>query len=235
MKRKIIITFMILLLLTGCKIEYKINLNNNLDIEEIINIIPTTQEDTNEFNEFSLHIPIDKEADDYSIFTDKSEKIEYYNFKRKKEILEFSYNYQRKEQKKYLNSTLINSAYEYISISEVDDNTLVLSTSKEFRLFDRYESLEEVKVTINTNYKVLKSNADEINRHNYTWIITKDNAYGKGIYLKIDPTKEDLTFLEKLMRGDYFNIFTVSIILALIGFIIYKLLKRHSEKVNKIK
>lgn len=232
MKRNIIL-IIILLLLTGCKIEYKINLNNNFDIEETAKLISTTTKDETEFNEFSLHIPIDKEADDYTVFTDKSDKLEYYNFKRINNTLQFGYKYKQSETEKYINSSFVNTAYDYISINKVNEETLVLSTSKDFRLFDRYPSIEEVKVTINTKYKVITNNADEVKRHNYTWIITKDNAYGKGIYLKLNPTKEDITFLEKLLRGDYLNIFTISLLILALGYIVFLILKRKSQKVDE--
>ena len=46
--------------------------------------------------------------------------------------------------------------------------------------------------------------------------------------------KEDLTFFEKLLRGDYFNIFTITLFIACIGFVIYIVLKRKSNNINKI-
>lgn len=234
MKKKIIYIMPIILLLTGCKVEYKINLDTNLNIEENINLIATSDSDKTKINDFSLNIPIDKEIDDYGAYEEKIADIEYYNKTKTAESLTFNYKYDNEKHDEYINSNLANMAYEYISISTVDEDTKVLSTSKEFLLFDKYDNLEEVKVTINTTYKVLSNNADEVNKHNYTWIITKDNAYGKGIYLKVDTSKEDLTFYEKLIRGDYLNMFTLSLVILFIGFIIYTLVKRRDKKINKV-
>ena len=231
---KKIILIVLLLLLTGCKVEYKINLNNNFDIEENINILSTTEEDKNKIEEFSLNIPIDQKVDDYGAFENKVSTIEYYNYLKNKDMIIFKNKYNNNKYDKYIDSTLANLAYEYVSINKVDEKNLILSTSKEFLLFNNYNNLEEVKITITTNYKVLSNNADIINNHDYTWVITKDNAYGKGIFLKVDTSKEDLTFLEKLMRGDYLNIFTLSLLIAIIALIIYLLVKRRNKKVNAI-
>lgn len=232
--KKTIFIITLLLLLTGCKIEYKIDLNNLLDIKESTEILLTTEEDKIKLDNFDLYIPINKETDDYGAFEIKRDDLEYYNSKKEDETITFNYKFKKEEYDKYINSTFVNLAYDYVSISEVNDSTLVLSTSKEFLLFEKYLDLEEVKVTINTDYKVLSNNADEVNNHDYTWIITKDNAYGKGIYLKIDTTKEDLNFFEKLMRGDYLNIFTLYLAISLTGFLAYKFFKKYSQKRDEI-
>ena len=223
-----------ILLLTGCKVEYNLNLDNNLNLLEDINIIPSNNSDKETINNFSYNIPIDSTADDYDVFEKKMETLEYYNINKKNDKLEINYKYDNTKYDEYSNSTLVNMAYEYISIEKVDDREIVLSTAKEFRLFESYDNIEEVKITIKTNYKVLKSNADEVDNHKYIWKINKENAYGKGIYLKVDTSIEDLSFLEKLMRGDYFTPFTISIMLLIIGSIIYLILKRKSNKVDAI-
>ena len=81
---------------------------------------------------------------------------------------------------------------------------------------------------------VLIHNLVKIYTHKYIWYLTNDNAYGKGIYLKVDTSIEDLTFFEKLLRGDDINIFTVTLLIAGIGFIIYVFLKKKSNNIDKI-
>lgn len=232
--KKGLILIIITLLLTGCKVEYSLTLNDKLILEENIKITPTTDSDLEELKDFKLNIPISKDIDDYSLFQEKDEEIKYYEKNKANNLISFSYKYKEKDYSDYIDSTLSNLAYEYISVSKINDNELTLSSSKEFMLFNDYDTLEEVKITIETNYKVLSTNADEVNRHKYTWYLTKDSAYGKGIYLKVNPSKEDLTFFEKLLRGDYFNSFTVTLLIACIGFIIYIFLKKRSNNIDKI-
>ena len=233
MKRVLILTI-ITLLLTGCKVEYNLTLNDKLLLEENITVIPTTDSDYDELKDFKLNIPISKDIDDYSFYQEKDKEIKYYKKNKTNNSINFSYKYKDKNYSDYIESTLSNLAYEYISISKINDEELTLSSSKEFKLFKEYDTLDEVKITIETNYKVLSNNADEVNKHRYTWYLTKENAYGKGIYMKVNPSKEDLTFIEKLLRGDYFNIFTITLFIALIGFTIYLFLKKKSNSIDKI-
>lgn len=232
--KRVLILIIIILLLTGCKVDYNLTLDDKLILKENITIFPTMDNDLNELKDFKLNIPIDKEIDDYSVFKEKIEGIEYYKKNKTDSSINFSYKYKRGDYYDYTESTLTNLAYDYISISKINDEELTLSSSKEFKLFKEYDTLEEVKITIETNYKVLSNNADEISRHKYTWYLTKDNAYGKGIYLKVNPSKEDLNFFEKLLRGDYLNSFTVTLFIVGIGFIIYTYLKKKSNNIDKI-
>lgn len=230
--KRVFILITITFLLTGCKVEYKLILNDKLFLEENITMTPTTDNDLEELKDFKLNIPINYELDDYDIYQNKSKGIKYYKKNKTNDSINFSYKY--KNYFDYTKSTLSNLAYEYISVSKINDEELTLSSSKEFKLFEDYDTIEEVKITIETNFKVLSNNADEVNRHKYTWYLTKDNAYGKGIYLKVNPSKEDLNFFEKLRRGDYFNSFTVTIFIACIGAVIYLFLKKKSNNIDKI-
>ena len=230
MKLKHISIIFLILLLSGCNVEYKIDLDKNLNIEENIKLIPTTTEDEEKFKEFNSFIPINKEVDDFETLEKKQKDIKYYNQKKNKSLIQFNYRFNKDD---YINSSFVNKAYEFISVTQLKDE-LVLSTSKEFLLYEIYENLEEVKITINSKYKLIKSNADEEEKHSYTWIINKENAYEKNIYLKLDTTTEDLTIREKIENGDYLNIFTISIVLFIIGYFLYKIIQRKGNKRDQI-
>lgn len=233
MKKRLIL-LIIVLLLTGCKVEYKIDLDKNLTINESTKFIKTTKTDDELFKETShWNIPLEK-SNSYDFTKDKERDKSYYNSNVKEDSITYSYKYRNDDYGSYEESTFTNLAYEYISITNLNDNKFIISSSKEFLVFDRYHEIEEVKVTIHTDYKVLETNADEINNHNYTWLITPENAYGKNIYLEVDTSKEDLNFKERLLRGDYFNLFTISIIILVIAAIILFVLKLHSMRKNKI-
>ena len=227
MKRKYLVLIIISLLLTGCDIEYNLDLDKQLKLQENINVIATTGEDISKIKEFDLNIPINKNDDDFSAYEKKLDNVNYYNLKKTNEKLSFSYLF---EQEEYMQNTLVNGAYEYVSIAQVEDE-IVLSSSQGCLLFQMYDNLENLKVTITSNYKLVKTNADEVERHKYTWYINRENAEKVGIYLKLDTTKEDLNWIERLQ---YFNIFTVSIILFIVGLLVYKILKKKDAKRNEI-
>ena len=220
----------LILILSGCSVEYNLDIDKDINLIENIKINASTAEEIAEIEDYNGYQPINGDYDDPLVYEEKQEDIEYYNIEKENNSIKFNYTF---DQETYLNSTFTNTAYEFISVTEVGDE-LVLSTSKEFLLFNYYDNLDEVKVTINSKYKLITSNADEEKRHSYTWIINKENAYGKNIYLKLDTSVEDLTFLERLKNGEYTNIFTISILIALIGIIIYLLIKRKGDTRNKI-
>ena len=231
---KKLILIILLLLLTGCKVEYKININDVMELGENITITATTDADKEKINAFDSNIPVDKNENESIDTNTKLDDIDYYDIKKEDNKLIIKYNYNSREYDTYINSKLVNMAFEYISVNKVEGNLLVLSSSKEFLLFKEYLDLEEVRVTITTNYKVLSHSADEKNSHDYTWIFNKDNAYGKGIYLKVDMSEEDITFIEKLIRGDYLNAFILSNTILIIGYILYRIIKKREAKVNAI-
>lgn len=233
MKKKLLILVILLLSLTGCKVEYKLNLDNKLNLDENIELISTSEKDKDKFSSFDLYIPIDKNVP-YGAFQEKIEGTEYYKTKKNSSKITFKNNYLNQNYEQYINSYIVNSAYDYVSIASINNEDLVLSSSKKFYLFDKFNNLEEVKITISTTYKVIEHNADEVKNHDYTWIINKDNADNKGIFLEINPSKENLTFMEKLIRGDYFNTFIITLIFLVIGTLIYLILKKYSKKRDEI-
>lgn len=226
---KKIILLLFIFLLSGCSVQYNLDIDKTLTLSENVTVNASTEDEYEIIKNYG-YLPLDINMDDPSVFEQKVDDVEYYDITKTKDKIKFSYTY---DQDKYINSLFARGAYEFISVSE-PEGELVLSTSKEFLLFDTYDNLDEVKVTINSKYKLIKSNADIEERHSYTWIINKENAYGKNIYLRLDTTKEDLTFLEKLKNGDYTSTFTISIIVFLVGIIIYFIIKKIGDKRNKI-
>jgi len=100
-------------------------------------------------------------------------------------------------------------------------------------LFDEYSDLDSINVTIHSKYELLETNADEINGFNYTWIIDKDNAYQKNIYLSLNTDKRSRSFFEFLEEKGLLVAFILFILIAVGGTVFY-LMKKHSEKVDEI-
>lgn len=230
--KKSIYLLLIILLLTSCKVEYHLDVDKSLELVENIRLISTNEIDTEKIATFNQYTPINIEIDDISAYKEKKKDIEYYDFKKGKDNtqIEFNYNYNID---KFNNNIFANNCYEYVTTTQ-KDNILILSTSKEFLCFDKYDNLEEVTVIIKSKYKLKETNADEKKKHEYIWNITKSNQNNKYLYLSLDTTKEDLTFLEKLKEGAYLNIFTLSVILFIIGVIIYSFLKKKGQKRDEI-
>lgn len=201
MKEKIIFLVIILFTLTGCEINYTLDIDKD-------NLIETTAaignpEDKNEDFELSSQILYDEYINKpIPIFNDviiqaesnqKLKGITYY----KKENLSDNANLGIKYNGEFnfdniTKSTIINYAYPDFSVKREDDN-LVLETGKRFKLFEQYPNLEKVTINIKTNRKVIDNNADKISNHIYTWTITKDNYLSKPIKLTLKQDKNLLS------------------------------------------
>lgn len=219
-----------LFLLTGCNVEYKLNIDENLNFNEITKIESTTADDTTKIKEFNLYIPIDAKVDDYASFTNKIDTLNYYNFEKDINNMTFNYNFDKNN---YLNSTIINNAYETVLINE-NENIITVSTSDEFLLFNNYNNLDKIDLTITSSYEFVDCNADVYDKHECIWTITKDNAYGKNIFLKLDTNKKNTSIEEKIKNNTSLNLSLIFFVLAIIALIIYKIIKKKGDLHNKI-
>ena len=223
MKYKNIFLIFILLILSGCSAEYNIKINNNFISEnlEINNV------DINNFKNFNL--PIDNEIDDVDFYSPKEEGIDYYNIETTDNTANIYYDFNNED---FDFSMLFKSCYEDTTFSK-DDYELLITTSNEFLCFNEYEELENLTIKINSNYKLINTNADKIDKHNYYWYINKNNKDNKKIVLRLNTRKLSLSIIEKLMESSYFvPLFLIGITLIII-FIIY-MLKKIGEGRNKI-
>ena len=78
------------------------------------------------------------------------------------------------------------------------------------------------------------TNADSVNGHVYIWNINRSNYHDKYIYLLLDTSKRDLTLWERILEGEFTNLFTISLLLLVIGGFIYFILKMKGDYKNRI-
>lgn len=231
MKKRLLISFILLFLCTGCKIEYHLDIDEKLYMDEETKIIANNENELSKINEFNYYIPISSKTDDYGLLQEKIDGVKYYSIKKNKDNIIFKNNFSLDE---YKDSTLLSAGEVSIATANPEEKIFMLSTESAFKLFKDNSEVEELKVVIHTNYEVMDNNADEVENHNYIWIFTPDNYEDRYVYLKVDTSKENLSFTEKLLRGDFLNIFTLSIILAVISLIIFLILKARTISKNKI-
>lgn len=227
MKKKIIFLVIFLFTLTGCEINY------NLDIDKD-NLVETTtatgnSEDENENFELSSQLLYDEYINkpiptfnDVIIQAESNDKLKgitYY----KTEDLSNGSNLGIKYNGKFnfdtiTKSTIINYAYPDFSVKLKDDN-LILETGKRFKLFEQFPNLEKVTINIKTHKKVISSNADKINNHIHTWIITRDNYLSKPIKLTLKQDKNILSeFQIEALIALGAIVFIITIIILLIKY-----------------
>lgn len=226
--------FLCLFLVTGCTAEYHLDIDEELNLKENVNITAVTSSDVDEIKKFTNILPSSIEADDFKAFEKKVKGISYYDVKKNdnNDLLSLEHKF---DINSINNSYVVRSCYEYVTVmTRNDDKELLLSTSNKLLCFKQYDNLDEVKIIISSIYKLKETNADSVDGHNYIWNVNKDNYSNKYIYLLLDVTETDLTFWEKVLRGEYTNICVVSVLIFVVCLLGYFILKGISKKRDEI-
>lgn len=199
---KYIYIIFLILILTGCKAEYIVNMDNTNFIKEITEITEENKETFDKKNKSLYEVsprnylitdlkwptPIleDTEINPYEPL--RLNNIKYYT---KNDIstfdklgIRYSYNFKAFEYKK---SNILNNCYNYNI--KINNDEITFKTKDKFKCFNKYELLEEVTFILNTTCKMKNSNADKIENTKYIWNITKQNY--KDIEFEIDCSKKE--------------------------------------------
>lgn len=230
---------LIILLLSGCDITYNLEISNEGYIENI-DINSESSENLLEYAIPAFYGVIGDEDID-SNFLNKVDGIEYYNSKtyKKDNLRKFNYNYKFDEEN-IKESNILNYAYDTVIIKKYDHDEdgkkdyMLFTTDDNFLLFDRFAKLESVKINITCHYEIISSNADEINKNVYTWYLTKNDIKAINMVYNPDKVVDYRNVWDKIRDGEYLNIFTISILIFIIGMIIYIFIKRKGNIRDKI-
>lgn len=236
---KIILLLFITFLLSGCTVTYNLDISDS-GYEEKINIVGSVDENFVEYSIPSFWGIIDFE-DVNASFLEKSKGVEYYNSKFWKEdnLLKLDYQY-KFDENNFKNSNLANFSYNTFIVKKYDydddgiNDYFILTTDNKFNIFDRFSKIESVTINIKCYYEVISSNADEVNKNVYTWYLNRNDIKPINMVYNPDKVIDYRNLWEKIKEGEYTNIFTISILLFIVGMILYLGLKRKSKNRDKI-
>lgn len=224
--KKILLMFILILLLSGCSVEYNVSLENDSFKENGSLIEKKENKDNISKNGFSFEEQINYTYESmHDVLNgqemEKTQSFELRKFDTDKEI-GLTYSNELKQNKYYL-SPIIRQCYDNVSVKN-DNNNIKISTGNYFKCFDYYELLSNVTVNFTTNYKVVSNNADEIKDNTYTWFVNKNNFKNKAISIEID--KSDITYNTLLDEKEssiltIFLIGTLLVAIFIFGFYTY--------------
>lgn len=214
--KKIIILLLTILLLSGCSVEYNLEINE-LGIKENIDI---GKFDASKIDDFEYLTP-------YAILNDLEQK--FYLFEYSNQVLNLSYDFDFLD---FNMSESFNQCYDVSNFS-YDDNYFYILTSGEFKCLSYlgYTS-DEVKINIKSDYKVVSSNADYFEDNIYTWVVNKNNKNNKPIDIVFDRNSN-----VKKRRLNIFSRFGTAIMalgVLLVIFFIILIINLFSKRKNKI-
>lgn len=231
---KKIVLVLLILLLTGCSIEYNLKINKDLTVEERIEAVEENDffklyEYTNKIDVINfIFEPYLEEIDAYSYNYDIISNDEFGGMfiKRKYSSLQ-----------DYINNVdSIYYLFENVDYSEYN-NIVTLKTTGKFYNYNLDDperpAIENAKIIIEPIFEVIESNADEVVKNSrYIWIINK-NTLEKNITISFDKTKRiDVINISDKIKIDYTLLI---IIVILLGFVILGLkLINQDKKNNKI-
>lgn len=211
--KKIIFLLLICLLLTGCTVNYNLDINDNNFKETLAGNVLNTElnnNDNTDINMFSYLITGDQPAfyKNDNIFFNKTTNNTTNG-------IDFDYSYTFNEYN-FNNSRIINECFDN-HIYEYKDNTYYLVVSGKFNC--NYS--EKTNINITTDYNVTANNAQTIKNNTYTWTIDENNKDNIYFFITIDKTKKsNFDF-----QWNTFKTIGLIIIILLSGICIYFLKK----------
>ena len=224
--------------LSGCDVQYNLHISPNGYIETV-DVDYDLDESASKYF-IPVFYGITDFEDPNTNFLEKSKGISYYdvseqqnnNFNR----VSYTYNF---SQGNFRRSYFARGAYNNLVVKQYDHDDdgkkdyIVIATDDYFELFDRFSKLDMVTVNIECDYKVISNNASEVNKNVYTWYIYRNNIPTINLVFSPDDIVDSRSFLEKILDGNNLTILLIFSGIFVLGLIIYFLLKKRSESVNK--
>ena len=227
-KLKLLIIFMAIFCLTGCSVEYNVEIYND---EARVNgtLIESNKDRWNEKvydNTYKETIDLKTQKTDDFVNFDGMFKIDNESglgigLKSKYSLLE-----------RYSYSPGIKACYEYFNVMN-SDKEIIISTNAKNKCFDEYPNLDKIIINLKTNHKVLDNNAKTVDGYHYYWEFSREDKDDATIYVSL--SKKDYIFnYENEFIKKMLTIVIVTGIIVGSGSIIYFYFKKRNAKLNEI-
>ena len=111
------------------------------------------------------------------------------------------------------------------------DNNYVLFSVENINIFDKYDNLEKISISIKTKYKVTNHNADEVKNGEYRWELTPEKKGNINLVIINDIDENNI---EKSNNNQILIFVLISLIIVGIVSLILSIIKNSSNIKNKI-
>lgn len=222
-KLKLFLFCLMIFLMTGCDVNYNLEIYNNYMTESVDFLLENKLENQKKIDEY---MSVDHQAY-FDMDLGKSYNYVQHKIKKNNKIgINLNYNYRGDDLQ---NSSLLNKCYYKKSVIK-ENNEIVIHTEGINSCFymDDNKVIDNLKINIKTDLPVIKHNADKVSHNVYTWIVDENNYQNHPIDIKISTKVED-------KKTNNFWIIILSFIIVLFGILCIFLnvyLKNHKN--NKI-
>lgn len=180
--KKIIFLLISCFILTGCSINYNLDINDDNFTETITGNVLNSEINNNDnysINMYNFLINTEQKAfyNNDNIFYNKStNKIN--------DKIDFEYNYTFNSSN-FNNSRIINECFDNHAF-DYKDGIYYLVVSGKFNCY-----YTNTNINITTDHKVISNNAETINDNTYSWTITEKNKDDIYFFITIDKTNKN--------------------------------------------
>lgn len=226
--KKIILIFLSIILLSGCDINYNINITNNkISTDLDLSVSETDYKNYNDNQEEKLSATLYEYFDEREIlaFDDMNYK-DFYNKKVSKNGRSLDVNYTYKyTYLDFYKSSMLNTCFEDFIVLNEDNYFYV----KAFGKFNCY--YDDTKINIKTDRKVINSNHDSYKDGVYTWNIDRDKSNNVNIIFQVDKENHFVEDDISSKKENGFDLLTiVGIILGIGALVILGIIMKKQNK-----
>jgi hypothetical protein len=211
-------------MLTGCSVEYNIDINDELIVDETIKVkeltrriltqtldvdkfLDRTIRDYRDDPKYDIYMYEKYTDDEESYVTAKAFYLDFESYKNNKNV----------KDNMFENFNIINegNVYTFVYVAKDKKDVEIFNDS------ELYSNLvDEVKINIVLPFRVLSNNADTSEKETgtYTWVYRKNEDL-KNIEIKFDKSKRAL---KKDIMGVYMLVGVFALIIGISGFVAYK-------------
>ena len=207
--------FLLIIFISGCDVNYNINIDEefiteNIDLCENIDTakLKRTIYGNDYYTDLLLDLQIGYEHYNGEIVVKDSENVCY------------SYDEYEHLHENYQYDTIAFQCYDEIKVENNGDIINIEATG--FNCFDYFDDLENVKINLKTIYPVVESNAKSIEKDTYIWEFDRNNLNDANINI----------VLKNKLKVNVWNYIAIFSGFALLGLVIYLLVKKHKKTNN---
>ncbi len=238
--KKIIIA-LLALFMTGCTVNYTLEIKDDKIIEDFEAIETDVEKATTKEEggkSFEDYINKYKDVDNlysnyYMLYSDQECEVDckYYliegNVDNNEYVLILTDSHTFDE---YANSTLANEYFNSFSVTFEDDK-LTIKGNVPSTIFNDYPILDDINLTVKTEYEVVETNASKTGKNEYTWNVKrKDNNKTDKLYITLNTKKKSEE--TKQEEKEKIRITVLLIILLIILFILFISYSLFTKKKN---